>query len=80
MMRRFAFWNIIFWVIQQPVVVLWYLFGHQSFVNGLGILYVAFISVSALWLSSLAWWQSTKVEEQALTVDELVHETSIEPS
>lgn len=59
---------------------MWYLLGHKSFVNGLGILYVAFISVSALWLSSLAWWQSTKVEEEALTVDELVHETSVERS
>ncbi len=79
-LRRFAFWQIWFWAAQHPVVVAWYLYRHDSFVNGAGLLYLSTISVAALWLSSLAWWQSTRIEETALTVDDLVAQTEIEPT
>lgn len=77
-LRRFAFWNILFWTAQQPLVVLWYFTAHDSFVNGAGLLYLSSISVAALWLSSLSWWQSTRVEEQALTVETIVEETELD--
>ncbi len=79
-LRRFAFWNIWCWAAQQPIVIVWYFHWHDSFVNGAGLLYLSSISVAALWLSSLAWWQSTRVEDAALTVDELVAQTEIEPN
>lgn len=79
-LRRFALFQIIFWAANQPLVIAWYFFAHESFVNGAGLLYLSSISVAALWLSSLSWWQSTRVEDEALTVDELVAETTIEPN
>ena len=63
-LRRFAFANFVFWAVNQPIVTAWYLLDRDSFVNGAGILYIAELSVVALWLSSLAWWQSSRVEEK----------------
>lgn len=58
----------------------WYLFAHDSFVNGAGLLYLSSISVAALWLLSLSWWQSTRVEEEQVSVPELIAKTDIEPN
>jgi len=63
-LRRFAFWNIVIWVVNQPALAAWYILDKASFVSGLGVFYVAQLSAIALWLSSLAWWQSTRVEEK----------------
>jgi hypothetical protein len=79
-LRRFAFWNIVFWTAQQPLVIVWYFTAHDSFVNGAGLLYLSSISVAALWLSSLSWWQSTRVEDSALTIVDLVENTNLEPT
>lgn len=63
-LRRFAFWNIIIWLCNQPLLLAWYVIDKPSFVNGLGILYVAQLSAIALWLAALSWWQSTRVEQK----------------
>lgn len=78
-MRRFAFCNIWFWAAQHPLTVAWYLGSPdlRSRVDPFEF-YLVQISIAALWLSSLAWWQSSKVGDEALTVDELVEETSVE--
>lgn len=75
--RRFAFHNIWFWTIQAPMVAFWDVKFPASFQRW-GVLYLALISIFALSLSSLSWWQSARVEEDALTVDTLVEETTIE--
>lgn len=80
-MRRFAFINIWFWIAQHPLTVIWYATSAQlrTRVDPFEF-YLVQISIAALWLSSLAWWQSTRVEENALTVEELVDETTVERS
>lgn len=66
-LRRFAFWNIWFWLIQHVIVTIWYLAEPHDFGGiGLGGFYLIHISIAALWLSSLAWWQSTRVEERQI--------------
>lgn len=79
-LRRFALLNIWFWGANQPLVVCWYVFARDSFVNGAGLLYLSSISVAALWLSSLSWWQSTRVEDEQVSVPELIAKTDIEPN
>lgn len=69
-LRRFALWNIWLWLLNQPILTAWYFLDRQSFVGGAGILYVAELSVAALWLSSLAWWQSTRVEERQIEAEQ----------
>lgn len=69
-LRRFAFYNIVFWLANQPLVLAWYIFARKSFLDGGGILYLAMISVAALWLSSLSWWQSTRVEERQIEAED----------
>jgi hypothetical protein len=69
-LRRFAAWNIVIWLANQPLIFAWYIIDKPSFVNGLGVLYVAQVSAIALWLSSLAWWQSTRVEERQIEAEE----------
>lgn len=79
-MRKFAFWNIIVWTANLPIVFAWYLFAHQSFVNGAGILYVAQISVVANWLSAITWHAAERTKDSELTVDQIVAETNVEPA
>jgi hypothetical protein len=68
-LRKFAAWNILFWVLNQPVVLAWPFVDRASW-DEYGVLYVAQISVAALWLSSLAWWQSTRVEQRQIETEE----------
>jgi hypothetical protein len=68
-LRTFALWNIWFWFANQLLVPLWFVIDKRSW-DQLGVLYIATISVAALWLSSLAWWQSTRVEERQIDAEE----------
>jgi hypothetical protein len=74
-LRKFALWNIWFWLANQPILTAWYFVDRASFTSGAGILYVAELSVGALWLSSLAWWQSTRVEERQIETEEASSDT-----
>lgn len=76
-MRRFAYANIWFWTMQAPAVAWWDIARPASFQRW-GVLYLAIISILALTLSSLAWYQSLCVGDDALTIDEVVAETTIE--
>lgn len=68
-LRRFAFWNIWFWFAQFVVIVpIWFFVFPESW-HDYGVFYLVEISVIALWLSALSWWQSARVEEQ-VTPDE----------
>lgn len=65
--RLFAFINIWFWLSQHVVVTCWYAMRPGDFGTiGLGGVYLIHISIAALWLSSLAWWQSSRVEERQI--------------
>lgn len=77
-MRRLAFHNIWFWGLNFPLVVAWYFGAHESFVNGGGVLYVALVSVMALFLQSLDWYDTAKAAEEQLTVETLVEETELD--
>lgn len=80
-LRRFAFANIWFWLAQHPVTVAWYASSPElrARTNPFEF-YLVQISIAALWLSALAWHSSCRVEEEALTVDDLVENTDIEPT
>lgn len=67
-LRRFALWNIWLWSVQHPIVLGWMILAPASFAKW-GVLYVAQLSVAALWLLSLAWWQSTRVEERQIEAE-----------
>lgn len=70
-LRTFAWLNVWFWFVQHFVVTAWYLLHRQDFGGiGLGGFYLIHISIAALWLSSLAWWQSTRVEERQIEAEE----------
>lgn len=70
-LRTFALWNIFFWLAQHVVVTVWYIAKPDDFGGiGLGGFYLIHISVAALWLSSVAWWQSTRVEERQIEAED----------
>lgn len=68
-LRRFALWNVWFWLANQVLVNVWRFAWPVSFRSD-GLLYLNNISVAALWLSSLAWWQSTRVEERQIEAED----------
>lgn len=68
-LRRFAFWNIWFWIGNHPLLLAWYAISAKSF-EKYGFLYLDNVSVVALWLSALAWWQSTRVEERQIDAED----------
>lgn len=78
-MRRFAFCNIWFWLAQHPLTVAWYLSSAslRSKVDPFEF-YLVQISIAALWLASLAWWESSRVEEETFSIDDLVDKTTVE--
>lgn len=68
-LRRFALWNIFFWIANNPLITGWYFIDRRSW-EKYSILYLANISIIALWLSALAWWQSTRVEERQIDAED----------
>jgi hypothetical protein len=68
-LRRFAFWNILWWLCNQPPIAAWKFIDAASWASW-GVWYTANISVAALWLASLSWWQATRVEEKQDTQEE----------
>lgn len=68
-LRKFALGNVFFWLANHPIMTAWFLLDRASFLK-YGLLYLDNISVAALWLSALAWWQSTRVEERQIEAEE----------
>lgn len=60
-LRRFARWNIWFWMANLAVTDVLYVADKATY-QQLAILYLNNISIIALVLSSLSWWQSCRVE------------------
>lgn len=69
-LKRFALVNVWFWLANQIAVNVWYLVQPSAFGVGAAVLYLVNISVAALWLSSLAWWEAVRVEERQIETEE----------
>lgn len=78
-LRRFAFWNIWLAVAQMPAIA-WWAMKYPASWSTWGVLYLSEFSIYTLVVAALSWWESKRLQDDALTVDELIAHTDIEPT